>query len=292
MQNKARSPILGAATAAIGRASNSLVPAESDFSHTFEVEVDHVVPDPAQPRRAIEAKALMALGETLQQQGQLQPILVRHDPAFKNKWIIVAGERRWRAAKLIGWVKLLAIAHERDSDVATLLENLQRVDLSPIEEANGIRKLVTEKRWTQEQAGHALGKTKSDISGILRILTIADDILSQVLTSEPALSKNVLVELARIEDKAALRHLAALAQGGGLTIRAIRMAREGLPTASTKRAARPPSIDPAWATLAKATDAVGRLADQELVVNPQQARTLRALREAIDRVLLRNEAAH
>lgn len=292
MRNKVRSPILGAAAAAIGRASNSLVPAGSDFSHTFEVEVDRVIPDPTQPRRAIEAKALAALGGTLQQQGQLQPILVRHDPAFKDRWIIVAGERRWRAAKLIGWAKLLAMAHERDPDVATLLENLQRVDLSPFEEANGIRKLVVENGWTQEQAGHALGKTKSDISGVLRILTIPDDILSQVLTSEPALSKNVLVELARIEDKTALRHLAALAQGGGLTIRAIRMARESLPTAPAPTAARRPSINPAWATLAKATDAVGRLADQELVVNPQQARTLRALREAIDRILLRNEASH
>lgn len=130
------SPILNAAGTAIGNASQALVPATSEFNHSFELQMDVVQPDPDQPRTVFDDKALTALANTLRTEGQLQPILVRRDSNHRGRWIIVAGERRWRAALLLGWPNILAMPFSGDAEVATLLENLQRVDLSPIEEAN------------------------------------------------------------------------------------------------------------------------------------------------------------
>ena len=142
-----------------------------------------------------------------------------------------------RAARSLGWTSILAIEHQGDPEVAALIENLQRVDLSPIEEARGLQRLITDKGWSQDQAAAALGKTKGDVSAILRILTLPDEILVPVLTSELKPAKNVLIELARIDDPATLRRMAALATDGKLTIRAIRQAREGADVAPAEAVA-------------------------------------------------------
>ncbi len=283
-QVRKASPILGAAGAAIGSASHALVSGSSRFSHSFELDIEDVAPDLDQPRRTFDEAATASLGATLRDQGQLQPILVRRDPAVRGKWVIVAGERRWRAAKLIGWPKLLVIAFDGDAEVAMLLENLQRVDLSPVEEANGIRRLVAEKGWTQEQAAHALGKTKGDVSGTLKILTIPSEILTGVLTSEHPPAKNVLIELARVEDRDALVRLAEMARAGTLTVKAVREARAS--PAEIGRA-RPAGNDwPAgWAVVTRATELVGRLAACGSDVGHREAKMLWRLRNAIDALL-------
>ncbi len=284
-QVRKASPILGAAGAAIGSASHALVSGASKFSHSFEVDVEDVAPDPEQPRRTFDEAAIASLAATLRDQGQLQPILVRRDPAVWGKWVIVAGERRWRAAKLIGWPKLLAIAFEGDVEVAMLLENLQRVDLSPVEEANGIRRLIAEKGWTQEQAAHALGKTKGDVSGTLKILTIPGEILTRVLTSEHQPAKNVLIELARVGDRNALVKLAEMARAGTLTVKAIREARAAPPEIEGMR---PDGNDwPAagWAVVTRTIEFVERLAAHGSDVGHREAETLQRLRDAADAML-------
>ena len=284
-QSKKPSPILGAAGSSIEHASHALVSSSSEFSHSFEVDVENVTPDPDQPRRTFDEAAIASLAETLQNQGQLQPILVRHSADDKAKWVIVAGERRWRAAKLIGWSKLLAIAYEGDAEVAMLLENLQRVDLSPLEEANGIRRLVTEKGWTQEQAAHALGKSKADLSGTLRILTIPSEILSEVLTSEHPPAKNVLIELSRLTDRSALIRLAGMARAGTLTVKAVRGARIQPSAADDPR---PVNERPSgWSVVIKASEVVARLSTSRSAIGDWEAEVLRKLRDAIDATLSR-----
>lgn len=281
---KAASPILGAAATAIGRASRSLVFTESEFSHTFEVDVAAVTPNPDQPRRSFDGSALAALSETLRAEGQLQPILVRRDPQDGSRWVIVAGERRWRAAGLIGWTRILAAEFLGDAEVATLLENLQRVDLSPIDEARGIRQLLEGKGWTQDQAAKALGKTKSEISGTLRILRLPEAVLEAVLTSEHPPAKNVLIELARIEDGPALARLASLAAKDELTVKAVRIAREaGKPSA---RASQGQGAD-AWAFVGQAAKLLDRIAKTEVAVDAQRVASLRSLRDSIDALLSR-----
>lgn len=216
------SPILGAVRAMINEASETLVTRESRFLHTFEVSVDRVRPDLDQPRKRFDEANIRALATTMAEQGQLQPILVRQDHDARNGWILVAGERRWRAAKLNGWETMLAIDYPDDPEVAMLIENLQRVDLSPIEEARGLQRLIEGKGWAQNDAAKALGKTKGEVSATLRILTLPED----VLTSELDIPRNVLVELARIEAAEPREHLIRLARDGLLTVRAVRAARD------------------------------------------------------------------
>lgn len=230
---KGKSPILGAATAMIDDASTTLLTEGNGFRHTFEVAVEHIKPDPDQPRKIFDDESLEQLAATMVEHGQLQPILVRRDPDARGWWIVVAGERRWRAARLNGWSTMLAIECDGDASVVSLLENLQRKDLNPVEEARGLSLLIKDKGWTQTQAADALGKSKGEISAALRILTLPDDLLEKVLTSELAISRNLLVELARIEDDETREYLIGLAQDGALTIRAIRTVREeGVPEPS------------------------------------------------------------
>lgn len=226
-RSKRPSPILGAASAMIDQASETLVTKASRFSHSFEADMDTIEPDPAQPRKVFLEADIASLAATMEERGQLQPILLRPYRSTKGRWLIVAGERRWRAAKLNGWPTILAIEHDGDPEVASLLENLQRIDLTPVEEARGLQRLIEGKGWTQDQAAVALGKSKSEVSGVLRILTLPDDLLDAVLTSELAVPKHALVELARVEAPDVREHLIGLARLGQLTVRTIRSVRDG-----------------------------------------------------------------
>lgn len=218
------SPILGAASNMIGDAASNLVTDATGFRHSFEVSVASVKPDPNQPRKSFDPNSIAELAATMAEQGQLSPILVRADPDARARWIIVAGERRWRAAQHNGWSTILASESPGDAAVVSLIENLQRVDLSPVEEARGIRRLMVDMSWSQKQVAEKLCKRTSEISAVLRILSLPESLLDKVLTSEPSIPKNVLVELARVDDGALQQRLFELAWSGGLTVKAIRNA--------------------------------------------------------------------
>jgi ParB family chromosome partitioning protein len=232
------SPILSTSTSLIGEASGSLVTRGSRFRHSFEASVDRIEPHPGQARTQFDQREIEALAATMAEQGQLQPILLTRNPKAKDRWFIVAGERRWRAARHNGWTTILAIEHEGNVEVASLIENLQRVDLTPVEEARGVQLLISEKGYNQTTAAAALGKSKAEISAILRILTLPDAVLQAVLTSELRIAKNALIELARVEDPAARDRLIGLARQGTLTVRAIREA-QGQPDGKSAQEERP-----------------------------------------------------
>jgi ParB family chromosome partitioning protein len=256
----------------------SLVTAESRFRHSFEAPVARVRSDPGQPRKRFAEAEIAALAATMRERGQLQPILLRRDPAHRGDWVIVAGERRWRAARLNGWDTILAIEHDGDADVAALLENLQRVDLTPLEEARGLQRLIEGKGWTQGRAAEAIGQSKAEVSATLRILSLPPAVLDEVLTSEPDTSRNVLVELARIEDPAVRQRLLRLARAGRLTVRAIRGAREERTASPRGGAVNPPAVD-------RLTAALEAIREGEGTLTAADRASLRRLRQQIDRLL-------
>jgi ParB family transcriptional regulator, chromosome partitioning protein len=238
-------PILSAASALIGEATAGFFNEDSQFNHTLEIDLEMVRPDPDQARKLFSEVEIEALAQTMARDGQLQPILVRRDPDVRGGWIIVAGERRWRAAVRSGWKRILAIEHSGDHEIAALLENLQRVDLTVVEEARGVQRLIEGKGWTQAEAAEAIGKPRSDLNGVLRVLELPEDFLGDCLNSDISISRNALVELARVDEGPERDRLIALARAGRLTIHSIRAVRDAQKktAAPTKKVSSPPGHD-------------------------------------------------
>jgi len=299
-KTKRASPVLGAAMALIDEAGGTLVPKGSRFQHTFEATVGRIRPDPEQARKVFTEAEISTLAITMAEQGQLQPVLLRRDPNRRDGHILVAGERRWRAARLNGWESILAIEHDGDPEVASLVENLQRVDLTAVEEARGLQKLIEGKGWTQTQAAEALGRSKAEVSATLRILTLPEMVLDRVLTSELDIPRNALVELARIEDQEVRNQLIGIAREGGLTIRAIRAAKQpeakqgggirgkGESQCDRGGPARDPSPRPTrfgFATLDRVASGLKAFREAGRPIEAKDRRRLEALRVEIDAVL-------
>jgi len=140
-------------------------------------------PSPFQPRRAMDEEALTELAASITQRGILQPLLVRPKPGVAGQYQIIAGERRWRAAQkaqLHEVPVLIRDLSDTDAMAAGLVENLQREDLNPVEEAEGYQRLISEFKLTQEALAEAIGKPRTHIAHMLRILKLPDKVLGLV----------------------------------------------------------------------------------------------------------------
>ena len=146
---------------------------------TTELPIAELSPDRAQPRKIFDEDALAELANSIRQHGVLQPILVR--PMQDGSYRIVAGERRWRAARLAGLTAVpVTIRDMSDEDAMSiaLVENLQREDLNPVEEAEGYRHLAQATGWTQEQIAKQVGRSRPAVANALRLLSLPDEVLS------------------------------------------------------------------------------------------------------------------
>ena len=140
-----------------------------------QVPLDLLEPNPFQPRTTIDPAALAELTQSIRSHGILQPLLVRPHPVAAERFQIVAGERRWRAAAAAGLHEVPALVHDMpDSEAAAiaLIENLQRQDLNAMDEAEGFDRLLSQFGLTQEALGEAVGKSRSHISNTLRLLNL------------------------------------------------------------------------------------------------------------------------
>jgi ParB family chromosome partitioning protein len=143
------------------------------------VPIDQVYPGRFQPRRYFDDEAMNALVESVKAQGILQPILVRRHPESSNAYEIIAGERRWRAAQLAQLHEvpiLIKDLPDRDALEVALVENVQRQDLNPIEEAEGYRRLVEEFGHTQDDLSKVIGKSRSHVANTMRLLALPDPV--------------------------------------------------------------------------------------------------------------------
>ena len=142
-----------------------------------KIGVDAIVPNPQQPRRQFSEQQLDELASSIRSQGVLQPILVRSSSESSGMYEIIAGERRWRAAKLAGLDAVPVIIRDLSDQevlVVALMENLQREDLNPMEEALGLQQLRDEFGLSQEDMAHRLGKSRPAIANTLRLLALPE----------------------------------------------------------------------------------------------------------------------
>lgn len=165
----------------LGALFGDLPPAGEQQQPDLNLPIQKVEPNPNQPRKVFDGEELQALADSIALHGVIQPLTVRRmDNGFYQ---IIAGERRWRAARLAGLQEIPAVVIDADDEKATelaLIENLQRQDLNPVEEAMGYRRLLDEYGMTQERAAERVGKSRPAVANALRLLALPEDLLEMV----------------------------------------------------------------------------------------------------------------
>ena len=212
------------------------------------VPVDHIEPNPEQPRMVFEPEALDELAASIREHGVLQPILVR--PLGPNTYQIVAGERRWRASRLAGLETIPALIEEIDDDTAleiAIIENLQREDLTPLDEAAMYDRMVHEHGYSIRKLADKLGKDKGYLENRLRLADAPPEIRELVSLRKDSLSH--AYELMKVEDPKKRRRLAEQVARGELTLIKLRDKIEGRRTREVRgrRRGRRRAVDDAVA---------------------------------------------
>ena len=199
-----------------------------------DLPMTSVRPNPFQPRTRIDEAELTDLANSMQASGLLQPVIVRpRDSGYE----LIAGERRWRAAERLGWPKISAIVREVDDRTLltlALIENLQRDDLSPIDEAGGYRRLGEEFHLGQAEIARVVGRDRSTVANLLRLLQLPADV--QAMVHEKRLSAGHARALLGLSDAGRQSAVAAEAIEQGWSVREIEAAVAG--TRSTQRPAK------------------------------------------------------
>jgi ParB family chromosome partitioning protein len=192
------------------------------------IPVDRIEQNPDQPRMIFEEEALQELAASIREHGVLQPILVR--PLGNNRYQLIAGERRWRASKLAGHETIAALVEEIDDDTAleiAIIENLQREDLSPLEEATIYDRMVREHGYSIRKLAEKLGKDKGYLENRLRLADAPEEIRELVSLRKDTLSH--AYELLKVPDEKKRRRLAARVLSGELSLVKLREKIEGRP---------------------------------------------------------------
>ena len=164
----------------LGRGLSSLLGDTSKKINTNKIAIKDINRNKLQPRKYFDKSALQELTNSIKEQGVIQPIVVRPDKSSDEKYEIVAGERRWLASQNAGLHEVTVVILDID-DVKSLefaiVENVQRQDLNPIEEARGYQRLVDDFNYNQEKLSQFIGKSRSYIANSLRLLTLPDEVL-------------------------------------------------------------------------------------------------------------------
>jgi len=182
-----------------------------------QIAIDRIIPNPKQPRRTFIEAELEELAESIRTKGVIQPILLRPDPANAEMFEIIAGERRWRAARRAGLSAMPAVVREMDDremlEIA-IIENVQRSDLNAVEEAEAYKSLIDRFGRTQESVAQQVGKSREHVSNTLRLLNLPEDVREHV--REGRLSPGHARALLKTSDPSAL---AAMVIAKGLSVR-------------------------------------------------------------------------
>ena len=206
---------------ALGRGLGALIPggSPSERKGVMNLGIEEIRPDRSQPRRHFDEAHIEELAESIRSKGVLLPLIVRRDG---EGYVLVAGERRWRAAQKAGLRELPVMVREvtgKEAFEIALIENIQREDLNPIEEAGAYRRLIEEHGLTQEELAARVGKDRSTIANALRLLRLPEAIQRAVVSGE--LSMGHARALLAIHDEGDLRKAAEKVIAEALSVRAV-----------------------------------------------------------------------
>ncbi len=206
---------------ALGKGLSALIPdVPEPRPADVEADIDRLVPNELQPRASVDESRLQELAQSIKTNGVIQPIVVRK---VGDHFQIIAGERRWRAAKLAGMLRVpivvrdVAPGHDKQLLEMALIENIQREDLNPIDEALAYRRLADEFQLTQEDIATAVGKDRASVANHIRLLKLPDEVRSEVASGR--LSMGHARALLSLGDEAAQRGLARDVIARNLSVR-------------------------------------------------------------------------
>jgi ParB family chromosome partitioning protein len=259
---------------------------EAGQPELLHLPVETIHPNPRQPRRRFEPEAAAGLAASIRLQGVLQPIVVR--PRDEGGYELIAGERRWRAARAAGSPTLPAVVKkvgDRDSLLLGLVENVAREQLSPVEEARAYASLVDEFELSLGELSERVGRSKSGVSNRLRLLELPEEVLWMLARGD--LSEGHARAVLSVPDDEARRRLARRIMKEGMTVRsAERAAQDG---GARRRPRRLRTVDPALADRAKAaaeqlTGLSARVSDGSLLIRFESETELAELVETLEAV--------
>jgi ParB family chromosome partitioning protein len=268
----------------LGKGLEVLIGGRGGAPELADVPVEQIHPNPRQPRRRFEPQAGAGLADSVRSQGLLQPVVLRPRP--EGGWELIAGERRWRAAKDAGLASVPALireADDRDTLLLSLVENVAREQLSPVEEARAYALLIDEFGLTLAQIGERVGKAKPTISNRIRLLDLPEDVLWMLARGE--LTERHARAVLAVPDHESRRKLAKRIVEQGLTARAAERAAQD---AGAKRKPRTKTaVDPQLAARARAafhraTGFEARIARDRLEVEFRDEYELEELIEALE----------
>jgi ParB family transcriptional regulator, chromosome partitioning protein len=193
----------------------------SNLPQLVELRVGDLVPNPYQPRQQFDPESIASLAASIERHGLLQPVVVRR-PATPGSYELIAGERRLRAVQSLGWATIPALLCDGDAEELGLIENIQREDLHPLEEAAAIGRLMQRHGYTQEAVGRLIGKPRTTVGEIVTLNTLPGWLQDEARCRSVA--RHLLVQLARIDD-ADEQKAAWEAVKDGASVRAIKARR-------------------------------------------------------------------
>ncbi len=201
-----------------------------------EIAIDRIVPNPKQPRRTFIEEELQELSDSIRAKGVLQPILVRPDPSNGEMFEIIAGERRWRAARRAGLTSIPAVVRamdDREMLEIAIIENVQRSDLNAVEEAEAYKALIDRFGRTQDSVATQVGKSREHVSNTLRLLNLPDDVREHVRAGK--LSAGHARAILKTQDPSAI---ATVVIAKGLSVRDTESLAKGDKTGASARGSR------------------------------------------------------
>jgi ParB family chromosome partitioning protein len=242
-----------------------------------EIDLDRIDAHPDQPRKAIDAETLAELAASIERHGLLQPIVVQ--AGGDDRYVLVAGQRRLLAHRELGRSRIAALLSSGDRDELALIENLQRENLAPLDEAEALAALKQRHGYSQDELAKALAKAKSTISELLSLNQLAAPLKADIRAQPRPVSKSVLIEIARLDDAAGQAALWERVKAGGTVRDARRAKSRATPAAPRDERAEIARASDRLLRRLEAVTAAGLRRDPDLVAR------LRELHRRLDGIL-------